>query len=394
MPARAGFYPFQPRAFRRLAPRAMARMLAQFGLRVTPRSFLYLSLPRGALHRRHQRRGDVRVKIALRLGGQHLAQLVLQNPRRHFLDRALAQLAELERPERQTDQPVYIEADMFEHPLDLAVLALAQAHGQPDIGALLAVKPGVDALIVHAVNGHAFAQAVEHALVGLAIGAHAVAPHPAGLGQFQHPREAAVIGHEQQALGIDVEAANSHQPRQLGRQSGEDGGPPLGVAVSRHEPARLVEEEEPGALAPAQRFAVHNNLVAGSDVESRAGQHHAIDHNAPLRDPALRVAARAQAGARHHLGDAGVLRRVLGRGFGRGGFCPRAFGKHRPLAAAGRCRLDAVKAALCARTCGFLARIGHLAVAGRAGTARIPGFSTGFARAAGLVVFEVCHAPC
>ncbi len=51
----------------------------------------------------------------------------------------------------------------------------------------------------------------------LAVRAHAVAAQPAGLRQFQHAGEAAVIGQQQQALGADIEPADADQARQVAR---------------------------------------------------------------------------------------------------------------------------------------------------------------------------------
>ena len=53
------------------------------------------------------------------------AKLIDQHPRFHFLDRAGFEFAERERSERDADQSVDLEPEMFEQPLHLAVLALA-----------------------------------------------------------------------------------------------------------------------------------------------------------------------------------------------------------------------------------------------------------------------------
>ena len=53
----------------------------------------------------------------------------------------LGSMAELERAVGHADQPIDLEPDMLEHPPHLAVLALAQRHGEPGIVALGPVEP-------------------------------------------------------------------------------------------------------------------------------------------------------------------------------------------------------------------------------------------------------------
>jgi hypothetical protein len=182
---------------------------------------------------------------------------------------------------------------MFEHALDLAVLALAQAHRQPDVRALLALELGLDAAIIDPVDGDAVAQRVKLLLRDLAMRADAIAPQPAGRGQLQHAGEAAVVGQQQQAFGVDVEAPDGDDARQVFRQRVEDGRPTLGVVRRGDEALGFVEEEQPGALGGAQRLAVHQHVVGFADVVGGACQRLAVDDDAAFRDPALGVAARA-----------------------------------------------------------------------------------------------------
>ena len=136
------------------------------------------------------------------------------------------------------------------------------------------------------------------------------------LRQFQRAGEAAVVGQQQQALAVDVEAADADQARQVCRQGVEYRRAPLRVGVGRHQPARLVVEEQPRALALRQRLAVDLHLVVGADIERRRGNDRAVDRHAPVRDPAFGLAARAQARPRHHLGDAVAVLVVWSRSCG------------------------------------------------------------------------------
>ena len=51
------------------------------------------------------------------------------------------------------------------------------------------------------------------ACVTVPVDADAIAAEPAGGGQFEHALQAAVVGEEQQPLGVDVEAADGQHAR-------------------------------------------------------------------------------------------------------------------------------------------------------------------------------------
>ena len=238
-----------------------SRPLAACGLReacrVAPRSDGELAGSRLVLD---QRRVEIRAGLRRRSSRRaaRAAPAVFD-----FLHRAVGELAQLERPERHADQPVHLQAERLQHVAHLAVLALADGEGEPDIGALLAVERRLDRPVAHAVDGDAAAQAVERLLRDAAVRAHAIAPQPAGRRQFEHARQPAVIGEQQQAFGVEVEPADADQPRQVLRQRAEDGRPPLRVGMGGHQAARLVVEEQPRALAPRQRLAVDRDAVGG-----------------------------------------------------------------------------------------------------------------------------------
>ena len=111
--------------------------------------------------RRRRRRSDRRGEIGTGGRGELGAELVAQNAAADLAHLALGEIAELEGPVGDADQAVGDEAEMGEHALDLAVLALAQAEGQPDIGALDAVERGLDGAVVDAVDGDAVLESLE-----------------------------------------------------------------------------------------------------------------------------------------------------------------------------------------------------------------------------------------
>ena len=162
---------------------------------------------------------------------------------------------------------------------------------------------GLDGAIADAADRDAVAQSVELRLRHRTMGAHAVAPQPAGRRQFQHPRQRAVIGEEQEALGIEVEPADADQARQLFRQILKYRRPAFRVGMRGQQPARLVIKEKPRALGPGQRLAVDADAVGRRDIERRRVDHRAVDGDAAGGDPTLRLAARGEPGAGDYLGD-------------------------------------------------------------------------------------------
>src|SRR5262249_13891584 len=191
-------------------------------------------------------------EVRSRQGDEALAELVAQGPRLHLRDLARREVGELERAERHADQAVDLEAEVAEHVLHLAVLALADRKAEPDVAALGAIDRGLDRTIMDAVNGDAGAQPLELVLANAAVRAHAIAAQPTGRRQLERARERAVVREQQQALGVEVETADADEARQPRGQSGEDGRTAAGIGVRRQQAARLVVEEEPRALARGQ----------------------------------------------------------------------------------------------------------------------------------------------
>ncbi len=185
----------------------------------------------------------------------------------------------------------------------------------PGIRSLLAVERRLDRAIEHAVDGEPVLQSRQRLLVHLAMHPHAVAPQPAGRRQFQHARQAAIIGQEQQALGVDVEASDRHQPRQIGRQDVENRLSAFRIAVCGHHAGRLVEQKQPRPLDRRDGGAVDLDRVVGHHVESRRCQLLAVDLDPAGGDQVFGVAPRGDAGTRQALGDA--LARRLGASLGR-----------------------------------------------------------------------------
>src|SRR6185437_16122399 len=126
----------------------------------------------------------------------------------------------------------------------------------------------------------------------------------AGIRQFERARQPAVIGEQQQPLGVEIDPTDRDQAWQALGQIVEHRRPPFRVGMGRHQPARLVEQEQTGALARRQRLAVDGDDVIDGNVERGRVDDAAVDADAALHDPFLGIASRGKPGPRHHLGDA------------------------------------------------------------------------------------------
>ena len=157
--------------------------------------------------------------------------------------------------------------------------------------------------------------------VGAPEGPRPIAPHPAGLRQLQRPRQLAVVGEEQQALGIQVQPPDGDHARHARRQVLEHGRAPLRVGVADQQAGRLVVAPHPRRLGRIDGLAVDGEDVAGRDLHGGRVQHLAVDGDAPRPDQPLHLAARGDAGPGQRLGDAiaglalrGGLTAALSRG--------------------------------------------------------------------------------
>jgi hypothetical protein len=167
-------------------------------------------------------------------------QLVDQHPATHRLNAAGLQVEQLERPERDADQAVHREPQVVEDGAHLPVLALAQADCEPDVAALRLVECGLDGAVAQPTDLHAALEPVERLLCDSTVRPHPVAPQPTGGRQFQMARQGAVVGEQEEPLGVHVEPANRDHARQVLRQRVEHGGAPLRVLVGGDEPLGLV----------------------------------------------------------------------------------------------------------------------------------------------------------
>src|SRR5262249_61169912 len=158
---------------------------------------------------------------------------------------------------------VDLEAEVTEPVLPLAILALPHRKGEPNVAALRAIERGLDRTITDAVDGDADAQPVELTLPDAAVRAHAITAQPTGRRQLERARKRAVVCQQQQALGVEVEAADADEPRQPRGQGGEDRRTAARIGMRRQQAGRLVAEADSRALSPGERLSVRRRPGPG-----------------------------------------------------------------------------------------------------------------------------------
>jgi len=95
----------------------------------------------------------------------------------------------------------------------------------------------------------------------------------------------AVVGEEQQTLGVEVEAPDRIQLARVGRQEIEDDGPAGRIAPGGDVSARLVEEQVLQRGAPGQRSPVDRDaIVLGIRLRARLEPDGAVDGDASFRE--------------------------------------------------------------------------------------------------------------
>ena len=234
---------------------------------------------------------------------QTFPELINQNATAHGLDLAGLHVEQLKRSVGHADQPVHVELEVRQNLTDFAVLALAQADRQPDVGTLNAIEARLHRPVTDPLDLDAVLQAVELLLRDAAVRAHAVAAQPSRGRKLHIPRQPAIGGEQQQAFRIEVQTANRDNPRHVLGHLFEHRRTTFRVAVGRHHASRLVVAPQPHGLDAWQRLAVDHDLIFGPNVQRRCFQNLAVDRYATFLDPALGVPARAQPGTRHRLRD-------------------------------------------------------------------------------------------
>ena len=229
--------------------------------------------------------------------------MVAQHAAAHLFHLAGLKLAQLKRAIGHADKPVHRQAHHLHRAADLAVFAFAQANCQPRIGALLAVQRDTHGLKFLAIDFDPLAQRGQAGIVGAAIHTHAVFAQPTGRGQFQLAFQRAIIGQQQQALGIQIQPAHAHHAGHFGGQRVINRGAPLLVAGGCHKACGLVVQPQARRFRRRQRRAIHGDAIPGRHVQRSALDNFAIDGNAACGDQRLGFAAAGAPRPGDNFGD-------------------------------------------------------------------------------------------
>ena len=215
-------------------------------------------------------------------------------------------LAHLQRPigdraEPHALQPHHRVADGVAHVAHLARAPLVQRDRHQRL-VLARAEPGLDEADdggrrPPALEGHAAAQPIEGALLGHAAHAGVVLALDLVARVQQTRGEVPVVGEQQQALRVVVEAAHRVDVLAHLRQQVEHRRPLLRVLPRGHVAARLVEEDVAVARGDAHALAVDADVVMRR-VGPRAQFEHggAVHRHAPLQDQLFSGAPRGDAG--------------------------------------------------------------------------------------------------
>ena len=96
----------------------------------------------------------------------------------------------------------------------LAVASLANGDGQPGIACHLSIQPRRHPAVADPVDGDALGKRLKRRRVDLTLHTHPVFAAPAGAGKLQMSCQAAVIGQQQEAFGVEVQPPDRQHPRQ------------------------------------------------------------------------------------------------------------------------------------------------------------------------------------
>jgi hypothetical protein len=247
----------------------------------------------------------------------HLAARILPEQHEivlpHFLDRAHRQVAEHERSVGDPDQARDLEPEMFKDPADLAVLTFGEAHLDPGVAPSAALKIGVDRAVADALDLDAVDKLLQLVLADLAEGAGAVGALDSGRRELELALQLAIRGEEEEPLGVEVEAADRDDPRQVLRQAVVNGWPAAEVPLCREETGGLVVAEQTRGGGRFHRLAIDGHSGKRGEQSRRLLDRLAVDGDPPFLDHPLDLAARRDACAGEQFGDALRLARVAGR---------------------------------------------------------------------------------
>lgn len=211
--------------------------------------------------------------------------------------------------EADTNQAADLETHGLPEAADLAIAALAQQDVKPAVSAL--ADAGLDDLLEvgrAVVQFDTVYQALEGLLRYLAQDTHGIFPLDCLGGVHKLVSQIAIIGQQQQAGGIDVQAAHGDPaPLFQGGQMAKDGGAALGIMAGDDLALRLVVGDDTQGLGAGwgqpQVAAIQADPIPRGDAVTQLGDL-AIDLDPSRLDPALDLTPRAESGVGQDLLDA------------------------------------------------------------------------------------------
>jgi quercetin dioxygenase-like cupin family protein len=219
---------------------------------------------------------------------------------------------ELERTVAHALDLLDVVPDLLEHAMDLPVASLGEGDLVPRIGRVFNQLDSrgrgahlADASLVLLVDGDAGAQAPKGFLRGLPADLHQV--------RFGHVErcmreplgEVAVVGQQQQSLGVVVEPSDREHARADAGNQVHDGGTSFGVGNRADVAARLVQHEIDPGFGAVQQLAAHPNMVDGGiGAGAQFGDGLAVDGDKPAGNQLFGLAARSNSGGGDDLLEA------------------------------------------------------------------------------------------
>jgi hypothetical protein len=231
-----------------------------------------------------------------------------------------------EAADADADESLDGHAEELEHIAQFAVAGLEEGDANDGVGALeldeLELGDGADgdgalgavfAGLALAEAAELDANAVEQGLIDAALDEGLVGLGDVELGVGEGVGEVAVVGHEDEARGLEVEAADGEEPGLGGviDDLGDGGAVELGLVGGGDEHAfGLVDHQVELAFRLAEGAAVDEDAIGvGVDEDGQAADDLAIDADATLLDEVLAGTTGGDAGVGHDAleADAGLV---------------------------------------------------------------------------------------
>lgn len=204
---------------------------------------------------------------------------------------AARKIAETQTADPGSDQFLYLITDLVKHPTNLPVDALPEDDPEPRrFNRVHLIDSRTLPIEHHAAGQFGRERRIPGTIQGYFI---FLFDFVAGMGQTL--REIAVVGQDQETLGLGVETADIEKPRELWRQQIENGVARVGVRPGGNETGRLVQKDMKRALA-VHELAADFDVVALRRLRAEVRANAAVYRDATFSDQLVAMPARTDAG--------------------------------------------------------------------------------------------------